>query len=75
VAARVGAAGRAGLVHNANTTVPCPAEFLPLAEFRRQLEINLTGHLAVIQAFLPLLRRGAGEDRQWQLRRRAVRQA
>jgi NAD(P)-dependent dehydrogenase (short-subunit alcohol dehydrogenase family) len=75
VAARVGAAGRVGPVNNAGTTVACPVEFLRLAEFRRQLEINLTGHLAVIQAFLPLLRRAAGEDRQPQLRRRAVRQA
>jgi NAD(P)-dependent dehydrogenase (short-subunit alcohol dehydrogenase family) len=60
VAERVGAAGLAGLVNNAGTTVPCPVEYLPLAEFRRQLEVNLTGHLAVTQAFLPLLRRGRG---------------
>ena len=33
---------------------------LDVAEFRRQLEVNLTGHLAVTQAFLPLLRRGRG---------------
>ena len=29
-------------------------------EFRAQLEVNLVGHLAVIQAFLPLIRRGGG---------------
>jgi len=60
VAEQVGAAGLAGLVNNAGTTVPCPAEYLPLDVFRRQLEINLTGHLAVIQAFLPLLHRAHG---------------
>jgi hypothetical protein len=48
VAARVGAAGLAGLANNADTTVPCPGEFLPLAKFRRQLEVNRTRHLAVI---------------------------
>jgi NAD(P)-dependent dehydrogenase (short-subunit alcohol dehydrogenase family) len=60
VTAAVGDAGLAGLVNNAGTTVPCPAEYLPLAEFRRQLEVNLVGHLAVIQAFLPLLRQAGG---------------
>jgi NAD(P)-dependent dehydrogenase (short-subunit alcohol dehydrogenase family) len=60
VAKEVGEAGLTGLVNNAGTTVPCPVEYLPLAVFRRQLEVNLTGHLAVIQAFLPLLRRSHG---------------
>ncbi len=48
MAARVGAAGLAGLANHADTTMPCPGEFLPLAEFSRQLEVNLTRHLAVI---------------------------
>jgi NAD(P)-dependent dehydrogenase (short-subunit alcohol dehydrogenase family) len=52
--------GLTGLVNNAGTTVPCPIEYLPLEVFRRELEVNLTGHLAVIQAFLPLLRRARG---------------
>src|SRR5881275_651169 len=30
-----------GVVNNAGTTVPCPVEMLLLAEFRRQLEVNL----------------------------------
>jgi NAD(P)-dependent dehydrogenase (short-subunit alcohol dehydrogenase family) len=30
-------------------------EFMPLAEFRRQLEVNLVGQLAVTQAVLPAL--------------------
>jgi NAD(P)-dependent dehydrogenase (short-subunit alcohol dehydrogenase family) len=57
---RVGADGLAGLVNNAGTTVPCPIECLPLEVFRRQLEVNLVGHLAVTQAFLPLLKRARG---------------
>jgi NAD(P)-dependent dehydrogenase (short-subunit alcohol dehydrogenase family) len=33
---------------------------MPLEAFRRQMEVNVTGQLAVTQAFLPLLRRAAG---------------
>ena len=57
---RVRDAGLTGLVNNAGTTVPCPVEYLPLEVFRHQLEVNLTGHLAITQAFLPLLRRARG---------------
>jgi NAD(P)-dependent dehydrogenase (short-subunit alcohol dehydrogenase family) len=45
-----------GLVNNAGVALPAPLEFIPLAEFRRQLEINLVGQLAVTQAVLPALR-------------------
>lgn len=60
VAAQVGDAGLNGLVNNAGTTLPCPVEFLPLSGFRHQLEVNLTGPLAVTQAMLPLLRSAHG---------------
>jgi NAD(P)-dependent dehydrogenase (short-subunit alcohol dehydrogenase family) len=60
VTAAVGAAGLAGLVNNAGIGVAGPLEFLPLAEFRTQLEVNVTGQLAVTQALLPLLRQGRG---------------
>jgi NAD(P)-dependent dehydrogenase (short-subunit alcohol dehydrogenase family) len=50
----------AGLVNNAGTTVPCPLEYLPLDTLRQQLEVNLVGHVAMTQAFLPLLRRSRG---------------
>ena len=60
VAEKVPDTGLAGLVNNAGTTVPCPVEYLPLEEFRHQLEVNLTGHLAVVKAFLPLLLRAHG---------------
>ena len=60
VKAEVGDAGLHGLVNNAGTTLPCPIEYLPLDGFRRQLEVNLVGPLAVTQALLPLLRRARG---------------
>ena len=60
VAGAVGDGGLAGLVNNAGIAVAAPLEFLPLDEFRRQLEVNVTGQLAATQAFLPLLRRGRG---------------
>ncbi len=49
-----------GLVDNAGTAIPSPLEFLPLAELRRQLEVNLVGQLAVTQAVLPALRSARG---------------
>jgi NAD(P)-dependent dehydrogenase (short-subunit alcohol dehydrogenase family) len=53
-------AGLAGLVNNAGVAVPAPLEVQPINDFRRQLEVNLTGQLAVTQAFLPLLRKATG---------------
>ena len=60
VDAAVGDGGLYGLVNNAGAVWPGPLEFQPLDEFRAQLEINLVGHLAVIQALLPLIRRARG---------------
>ena len=60
VRAAVGSAGLAGLVNNAGSTLPGPVEYLALSGFRRQLEVNLVGPLAVTQALLPLLRTGHG---------------
>jgi NAD(P)-dependent dehydrogenase (short-subunit alcohol dehydrogenase family) len=60
VTAAVGARGLAGLVNVAGIVKPAPLEFQPLADFREQLEVNLIGHLAVTQAFLPLIRQGHG---------------
>lgn len=56
----VGEMGLAALVNNAGIAVAGSMEFLPLPEMRRQFEVNVIGHLAVTQAFLPLLRRGQG---------------
>lgn len=52
--------GLAALVNNAGVAIAGPLETLPLEEFRNQIEINLTGHLAVTQAMLPMLRAGRG---------------
>ena len=60
VAAAVGAVGLAGLVNNAGIAVAGPLEILPLAELRRQIEVNVIGPIAVTQAFLPLLRLARG---------------
>ena len=60
VGAAVGETGLAGLVNNAGVAVAGPLEFLPVAELRRQLEVNVVAQLAVTQAFLPLLRQGSG---------------
>jgi len=60
VAAVLGDYGLDGLVNNAGITVPGPLEYLPLADFRRQLEVNVVGQLAVTQAFLPLVRKARG---------------
>jgi NAD(P)-dependent dehydrogenase (short-subunit alcohol dehydrogenase family) len=50
----------AGLVNNAGIAVYGPLELLPIDTLRRQFEINVIGHVAVTQAFLPLLRRDRG---------------
>jgi len=60
LAAAVGPAGLAGLVNNAGIAVAGPWELLPLEEFRRQLEVNVIGQVAVTQAFLPLIRAARG---------------
>ena len=60
VADAVGDRGLAGLVNNAGIGEPAPIEFQPMADFRTQLEVNLFGPVAMIQAFLPLIRRGGG---------------
>ena len=60
VADAVGDRGLAGVVNNAGIGVPAPIEFQPMADFRTQLEVNLFGTVAMIQAFLPLIRRGHG---------------
>jgi short-subunit dehydrogenase len=50
----------AGLVNNAGIAVSGPSEFLPIAELRKQLEVNFIGQVAVTQAFLPLIRASKG---------------
>jgi NAD(P)-dependent dehydrogenase (short-subunit alcohol dehydrogenase family) len=49
-----------GLVNNAGIARGGPVEYLPLAEWREQLEVNVIGQVAVTKAMLPLIRKGAG---------------
>ncbi len=48
------------LVNNAGIAVNAPVEALPIAEWRRQFEVNLFGHVAVTQALLPALLASSG---------------
>jgi NAD(P)-dependent dehydrogenase (short-subunit alcohol dehydrogenase family) len=48
------------LVNNAGIAVTSPLEYLPLDELRRQLEVNVIGQLAVIQAVMAQLRAARG---------------
>jgi NAD(P)-dependent dehydrogenase (short-subunit alcohol dehydrogenase family) len=56
----VGEGGLDGLVNNAGIAVPGPLETLPIDDFRRQVAVNLTAHVAVTQAMLPALRKAPG---------------
>lgn len=53
----VGADGLLGVVNNAGIARGGPVEYLPLDDWRLQLEVNVVGQVAVTQAVLPLLRR------------------
>ncbi|EFQ81991.1 oxidoreductase, short chain dehydrogenase/reductase family protein [Aeromicrobium marinum DSM 15272] len=48
------------LVNNAGIVVGGPVEGVPLADLRRQLEVNVVGQVAVTQALLPRLRESRG---------------
>jgi NAD(P)-dependent dehydrogenase (short-subunit alcohol dehydrogenase family) len=50
-----GANGLRALVNNAGIAVNAPVEALPMAEWRRQFEVNFFGHVAVTQALMPAL--------------------
>jgi NAD(P)-dependent dehydrogenase (short-subunit alcohol dehydrogenase family) len=64
VAKRIAAdpAGRRlrALVNNAGIAVNAPVEALPIAEWRRQFEVNFFGHIAMTQALLPALLESSG---------------
>jgi NAD(P)-dependent dehydrogenase (short-subunit alcohol dehydrogenase family) len=60
VADETAGAGLNGLVNNAGIAVPGPLETLPIDEFRRALEVNLTGQVAVTKAVLPSIRAARG---------------
>ena len=48
------------LVNNAGLQINAPIETLPLEEWRRLFDVNLFGHVAMVQALLPALIGGRG---------------
>jgi NAD(P)-dependent dehydrogenase (short-subunit alcohol dehydrogenase family) len=60
VRASVGNTGLAGLVNNAGIGTGGPIEFIPLEDFERTLDVNVTGVVRTTQAMLPLLRLARG---------------
>lgn len=60
VAEALGGETLAGVVNNAGMAVTGPLMNVPIAEFRQQIEVNLTGIVTVTQAFGPLLAPGDG---------------
>jgi NAD(P)-dependent dehydrogenase (short-subunit alcohol dehydrogenase family) len=56
----LGGSGLDGLVNAVGIVVRGPLELVPLSALRRQFEVNVFGQVAVVQAFLPALRRGRG---------------
>ena len=52
--------GLFGLINNAGIAVVGPLEAVPISDLRQQLEVNVIGQVAVIQAFLPLVRQARG---------------
>ncbi len=60
IAAELDGRGLDGLVNNAGVAIPGPLETLPIDDFRRQIEVNLTGQVAVTQAMLGRIRQARG---------------
>jgi NAD(P)-dependent dehydrogenase (short-subunit alcohol dehydrogenase family) len=60
VAEEVGERGLDVLISNAGTLTPGPLEVIPLDDIRREFEVNVFGALAVINGFLPALRKSRG---------------
>ncbi len=52
--------GIAALVNNAGSAVSGPIEFVPLDDLRMQIEVNLIGQVAMLQALIPSLRKTGG---------------
>ena len=59
-AAKAAGAELHGVVANAGIAIAAPLELVPLDELRRQLEVNVVGQVAVLQALLPALRSARG---------------
>jgi NAD(P)-dependent dehydrogenase (short-subunit alcohol dehydrogenase family) len=60
VSVELGERGLDVLISNAGTLTPGPLEVLPLDDIRREFEVNVFGAMAVINGFLPALRKSRG---------------
>ncbi|PMR57908.1 oxidoreductase [Verrucosispora sp. ts21] len=60
VAEAVGDHGLDILINNAGILTPGPLEVLPIAEIRREFDVNVFGTISATNAFLPLLRAARG---------------
>lgn len=60
VLAQLGERGLDGLVNNAGIGAAVPLEYMSSDVLRRQFDVNVFGQVAVIQEFLPLIRRARG---------------
>ena len=53
-------AGLWGLVNNAGVLSIGPAEWVPLADYKRTADVNLWGLIEVTKTFLPLVKKAKG---------------
>lgn len=51
------APGLVAVINCAGVAFTGPAEYLPLHQFKQQIQVNFLGYVAVTQAFLPLIKR------------------
>ncbi|HET8930065.1 MAG TPA: SDR family NAD(P)-dependent oxidoreductase [Acidimicrobiales bacterium] len=59
IADTLGNRGLSALVNNAGTALGGPVEYLPLATWRDQFDVNVFGQITVTKAAMPLLRVGS----------------
>ena len=60
VSDELGERGLDVFISNAGTLTPGPLEVIPLDDIRREFEVNVFGAMAVINGFLPALRKSRG---------------
>jgi NAD(P)-dependent dehydrogenase (short-subunit alcohol dehydrogenase family) len=56
--------GLFGVLQCAGIAFTAPFEYIPIASFKRQIDVNFYGYVYVAKAFLPLLKRSAMPDRR-----------
>jgi NAD(P)-dependent dehydrogenase (short-subunit alcohol dehydrogenase family) len=60
VSAQLAGSRFAGIVSSAGVAIAGPVELLPLELWRQEFEVNVLGLVALVQAFVPLLRQAQG---------------